>query len=509
MSDASPILGLPYILPSQAQKHVTHNEAIRLLDVLVQLAVADRGRTTAPTDPAAGDRHIVGPGANGTWAGRDGQIAVWEATGWAFLAPLPGWRAAVLDEARTVVWDGAGWVSAADLPQSFPRLGVAATADDTNRLAVGSPASLFSHAGSGGHQMKLNKALPADTASMLFQTGFSGRAEVGLAGSDGLSVKVSADGTAWLDALAADPASGRMRLPGGLSLPDGSAAAPALAFQDDPDTGLRRPAADQIGMVAGAVQRATLSSAAFQIDVPVTGTAVQSSVTDTTAGRLALVGAFGLGQTGLLPALGDVNSTSTATGWWYYNSGTTNYASLPAAAQGNGLMRVERRAGDTLVQTVHLMNLSGGVWVRGYAASTWGPWRMLYTQATALGTVSQSGGVPTGAIIETGSGANGSYTRLAGGTQFCAISINETDTAWSTASGSIYVRASVLAWTYPAAFSASPVMSATVRRATLSGGGANINSISTTGCDCTPWAAVSVAASNSKFVHLTAIGRWY
>ncbi len=243
--------------------------------------------------------------------------------------------------------------------------------------------------------------------------------------------------------------------------------------------------------------------------MPVTGTAVQSSVTDTTAGRLALVGAFGLGQTGLLPALGDVNSTSTATGWWYYNSGTTNYASLPAAAQGNGLMRVERRAGDTLVQTVHLMNLSGGVWVRGYAASTWGPWRMLYTQATALGTVSQSGGVPTGAIIETGSGANGSYTRLAGGTQFCAISINETDTAWSTASGSIYVRASVLAWTYPAAFSASPVMSATVRRATLSGGGANINSISTTGCDCTPWAAVSVAASNSKFVHLTAIGRWY
>lgn len=311
-------------------------------------------------------------------------------------------------------------------------------------------------------------------------------------------------GSGWASAALPGAGGGPLLAPAA-----GTAAAPALAFPGDADTGIYRSAANTLGLSAGGTARALLSSSAFQIDVPVTGTAVQSSVTDTTAGRLALVGAFGLGQTGLLSALGDVNSTSTATGWWYYNSGTTNYASLPAAAQGNGLMRVERRAGDTLVQTVHLMNLSGGVWVRGYATSTWGPWQMLYTQATALGTVSQSGGVPTGAIIETGSGANGSYTRLADGTQFCAISINETDTAWSTASGSIYVRASVLAWTYPAAFSASPVMSATVRRATLSGGGANINSISTTGCDCTPWAAVSVAASNSKFVHLTAIGRWY
>ena len=30
-------LQLPYIMPSQAQKHVTHNEAVRTLDALVQL----------------------------------------------------------------------------------------------------------------------------------------------------------------------------------------------------------------------------------------------------------------------------------------------------------------------------------------------------------------------------------------------------------------------------------------------------------------------------------------
>lgn|GEM_PF-1262624 len=36
-----------------------------------------------------------------------------------------------------------------------------------------------------------------------------------------------------------------------------------------------------------------------------------------------------------------------------------------------------------------------------------------------LGTVSQSGGVPTGAIIERGSNANGEYVRYADGTQIC------------------------------------------------------------------------------------------
>ncbi|EAQ07718.1 hypothetical protein [Yoonia vestfoldensis] len=39
MSDQSPRLSLPFILPAQAQKHVTHNEAIELLDLIVQLAL--------------------------------------------------------------------------------------------------------------------------------------------------------------------------------------------------------------------------------------------------------------------------------------------------------------------------------------------------------------------------------------------------------------------------------------------------------------------------------------
>jgi hypothetical protein len=72
MSESSHTLGLPYIQPSQAQKHVTHNEAIRVLDALVQLSVADRDQTAPPGTPIAGDRHIVGPSASADWTGQDG-----------------------------------------------------------------------------------------------------------------------------------------------------------------------------------------------------------------------------------------------------------------------------------------------------------------------------------------------------------------------------------------------------------------------------------------------------
>ena len=59
----TPNLSLPYIMPSQAQKHVTHNEALRALDILVQLAVLDRDLTVPPSAPDEGDRHIVAAAA--------------------------------------------------------------------------------------------------------------------------------------------------------------------------------------------------------------------------------------------------------------------------------------------------------------------------------------------------------------------------------------------------------------------------------------------------------------
>ncbi|WP_303698689.1 phage tail protein [Pseudomonas aeruginosa] len=55
-------------------------------------------------------------------------------------------------------------------------------------------------------------------------------------------------------------------------------------------------------------------------------------------------------------------------------------------------------------------------------ADRWMPWVDYFHNRNILGTVSQSGGVPTGAIIERGSNANGEYVRFADGTQICTNS---------------------------------------------------------------------------------------
>jgi hypothetical protein len=109
MSDITTHLLLPYILASQAQKHVTHNEALRLLDAMVQLSVLDRTRTVPPVSPTDGDRHLVATGATGLWSGWDLNIAFWVDGGWMRLVPRPGWLAWIVDEAAFVVWNGSAW----------------------------------------------------------------------------------------------------------------------------------------------------------------------------------------------------------------------------------------------------------------------------------------------------------------------------------------------------------------------------------------------------------------
>ncbi|HWT29493.1 MAG TPA: DUF2793 domain-containing protein, partial [Propylenella sp.] len=68
MMSESPSLMLPLLAPEQAQKHVTMNEALGLVDALVQLSVKDRHLTAPPASPTEGDRYIVAPGATGAWA---------------------------------------------------------------------------------------------------------------------------------------------------------------------------------------------------------------------------------------------------------------------------------------------------------------------------------------------------------------------------------------------------------------------------------------------------------
>jgi hypothetical protein len=216
MSDRSANLSLPYIQPSQAQKHVTHNEALERLDALVQLSVLSATEDEPPAQPEEGDRYLLPAGASGAWSGRDGDLAVFANGAWLFLEPQAGWLTWVRDLSHALRHDGTNWVPAQGDLQNLPWIGVNATADATNRLSLSAHASLFSHDGAG-HQVKVNKTGSADTASLLFQTGFSGRAEMGTMGSDGFSVKVSSDGASFRTALIADPDTGVVDFPNGAS----------------------------------------------------------------------------------------------------------------------------------------------------------------------------------------------------------------------------------------------------------------------------------------------------
>lgn len=222
MTDNSDRLGLPYLQPSQAQKHVTHNEALRMLDLAVQLTIEEDGAETPPSAPEAGQIWALGPAPTGAWAGQAGRLAGWIDGAWAFTAPATGWRAYDMATGALRIWDGTGWQApATEISGPVTELGIQTGADATNRLAVQSPASLFTHDGAG-HQVKINKAGASDTAALLFQSGWTGHAEIGLAGDTDLSLKTSADGSAWSTALAAEAATGRVGFPSGITLGSGS-----------------------------------------------------------------------------------------------------------------------------------------------------------------------------------------------------------------------------------------------------------------------------------------------
>lgn len=231
MSDTTSRLGLPFILPAQAQKHVTHNEALQRLDAVVHLAIEGE-QNAVPALPPDGACYLVGASPAGEWSGHAADVAIYQDGYWQFVSPAPGWTAWFVDDGNFLVFDGNGWRTPAQGSTiTAEMVGINATADGTNRLSVSAPATLLNHAG-GGHQLKINKATGADTATLLFQTGWSGRAEMGLTGSDAFAIKVSGDGSGWAEALRID-ASGAVSFPhkpvvrtssasGTVAIPDGT-----------------------------------------------------------------------------------------------------------------------------------------------------------------------------------------------------------------------------------------------------------------------------------------------
>jgi len=214
MSDTTTKLLLPYILAAQAQKHVTHNEALRLLDGLVQLSVLDRDLTAPPGSPNDGDRYIVASGATGDWAGWDLNVALFTDGAWLRLPSRTGWRVWVEDEGLLLAYDGMGWVGTTPATlQNLALLGLGTTADATNPFSAKLNAALWTaktvaEGGTGDLFYTMNKEVAGDDLGLTLQTSFVTKALVGLFGSDRFRLSVSADGSTFFDGLSVDNANG-------------------------------------------------------------------------------------------------------------------------------------------------------------------------------------------------------------------------------------------------------------------------------------------------------------
>ncbi|QUJ76038.1 DUF2793 domain-containing protein [Sulfitobacter albidus] len=340
MSDTSPRLSLPLIAPAQAQKHVTHNEALTRLDVLAQLTLEGVEAETPPVTPQEGDVWALGASPSGDWTGQAGTLAAYVNGAWLFITPAVGWQAVNISDGSQRVWSGGAW----DIPgtvtlDNVEGIGINASFDAFNRLVVASEASLFNHAGAG-HQIKVNKAAATDTASLLFQTGFSGRAEMGTAGSDAFAIKVSADSVTWNTGLLFDPANGRAQAPSGLT-------------------------------VTGTL----------------TGSAVTQTQMDTTPGRLMKVGDFGLGAV-IAPLIVNIDDNTLPFGQYRTTAPSTTGTFPTSMAWGH-----VRIFGSNLGDFVQLFAnvVDDKLFMRRYRTSAggWQPWRTFWN--TANTTVDANG----------------------------------------------------------------------------------------------------------------------
>lgn len=101
-------LGLPLLMAGQAQKEVTHNEALAAVDRLLALAVQSRSQATPPAAPMPGATFIVPSGA-AAWAAPAGTLMTWDGHGWIAIDAPAGTSAFIVDEGSTSLRTPAGW----------------------------------------------------------------------------------------------------------------------------------------------------------------------------------------------------------------------------------------------------------------------------------------------------------------------------------------------------------------------------------------------------------------
>lgn len=430
------------------------NLNLRLLDSLVQSSVLDVVNEP-PAAPDDGDLYQVDIAPTGAFAGEGNNLARWdgEAEGWEFVEPKEGWRVYRRSNGRYRVFKSGAWevddaiTAAANTlarRNASGQLEVAAPGDDAHAVNRG-------YANDNYEEKRLNN---------LAATTDPGASDDSTQGYQVLSRWVNTSTKElWLC----------------LDATEGAAewAQSTLTL-------------DELGSAALAD--------------------VQSSPTDTTAGRLMAVGAFGLGRQIVSSEANADNYTDPGT----YISVSGGHINFPPRGNNNRAIIVVSGGNSYTSQTVYQVT-DNRVWTRAAADLAGADWVEVFNTGNILGTVSQSSGVPTGAIIESDSNSDGEYTKFADGTLICTKTVSFTGEV-SSPLGSLFISDNINLGAYPTSRTGVDSVHFFVRAASSNAPlwfGVGTGGISTSWPN--GWIIAAVARNDpiNYAVVCTMIGRWY
>lgn len=139
----TPRFALPLLGVAQAQKEVTHNESLTLLDALIHAAVEAGPLSTPPAGPLEGQCWIVGGAPTGAWTGQENAIAIQTGGGWRFVSAREGMRTTRLTDGAQLRFAGGAWAA----PGTIAELSGGSTIDSQARSVL---ATLILHLAAQG-----------------------------------------------------------------------------------------------------------------------------------------------------------------------------------------------------------------------------------------------------------------------------------------------------------------------------------------------------------------------
>ncbi|MEW4468369.1 DUF2793 domain-containing protein [Parasphingorhabdus sp. JC815] len=135
--------GLPLLAVGQAHKELFHNDALLLLDFLINPVVKAVTNDPDILQPVEGDCWLVGTAPVSGWSGKAGRIAGWSGGGWHFIKPQESMRIIISGSNSPAIYRNAVW----HFPSQIDAPTGGTTIDPEARLAIDSILDLLRRAG--------------------------------------------------------------------------------------------------------------------------------------------------------------------------------------------------------------------------------------------------------------------------------------------------------------------------------------------------------------------------